>query len=539
MKGRDLREGNFRNHYPKKNQLTILPIILLKKQIHWLEEAKSKFSENETIIADPLFKEIRSRLVSFLERVGLNYLTLSRTASTLSGGESQRIRLATQIGSSLTGVLYVLDEPSIGLHPCDNEKLIQTLKELQEIGNTVIVVEHDKDMMLSADYIFDIGPGAGEHGGKVVCEGTPREVLNNKDSMTGLYLSGKRTIAVPEKRRPLLSAGKQKWLEIKQAQHHNLKKIDVKIPLQRFVCITGVSGSGKSTLVNDILYPVLAKKFYKSRLEAGKHKTIEGIENLDKVINIDQSPIGRTPRSNPATYTGLFNYIRKVYAGLPESKTRGYKEGRFSFNVKGGRCETCKGDGEIKIEMHFLPDVYVKCEECHGHRYNKEVLDIRYKGKNISDILYMNVEEALAFFENIPNIKNRLHKLNSVGLGYIKLGQSAPTLSGGEAQRVKLASELSKRATGKTLYILDEPTTGLHFEDIKKLLGVLEQLVDAGNSIIVIEHNMEVVKCADHIIDLGPGGGDKGGEVITTGTPEHVAAFAKSKTGRFIKEVLP
>ncbi len=502
----------------------------------WLLAAEKAFTPTEAIIAESLLKEIRTRL-SFLETVGLTYLTLSRAANTLSGGESQRIRLATQIGSKLTGVLYVLDEPSIGLHPRDNEKLISTLKDLQKIGNTIIVVEHDRDMMLAADYLIDIGPGAGEHGGNVVSAGLPKDVVNDPNSPTGQYLSGKKEISLPNKRKTFDPA-KHKKLLIKKATHHNLKNIDVTIPLQRFVCLTGVSGSGKSTLLNKILFPALAAHLYKSKNEVGKHGGIEGLQHLDKVINIDQSPIGRTPRSNPATYTGVFNYIRKVFSSLPEANTRGYREGHFSFNVKGGRCETCKGDGLIKIEMHFLPDVYVTCEDCHGDRYRKEILDIRYKGKHISEVLNMTVEEALEFFNNVPNIKSRLQKLHDVGLSYIKLGQSAPTLSGGEAQRVKLSSELSRRPTGKTLYIFDEPTTGLHFDDIKKLLGVLFQLVETGNSVVVIEHNMEVIKCADHIIDLGPEGGDKGGNIVAEGSPETVAKTKGSYTGRFLKELL-
>lgn len=492
-----------------------------------------KLSEKDELIGKQIFKEIRSRL-SFLCNVGLDYLTLSRSSGTLSGGESQRIRLATQIGSSLMGVLYILDEPSIGLHQRDNDKLLNSLKELRDLGNTLIVVEHDEDTMNAADYIVDVGPGAGIHGGEIVFAGTPEEIKKCDVSITGRYLSGKEKIEVPEKRRK----GNGKFLEIKGARQNNLKNIDVKIPLGMFVAVTGVSGSGKSSLVNEILYKKLAAELNGARKFAGKHDEIKGLSNLDKVINIDQSPIGRTPRSNPATYTGVFNDIRALFASVAESKAKGYSAGRFSFNVKGGRCEACEGDGIIKIEMNFLSDVYVPCEVCHGARYNRETLEIKYKGKNISDVLNMTVEEALVFFENIPKIKNRIQTLYDVGLGYVTLGQSATTLSGGEAQRVKLATELSKRATGKTIYILDEPTTGLHTADVKKLLEVLSKLVDNENSVVVIEHNLDVIKTADYIIDLGPEGGDGGGTVVALGTPEEVAACDNSYTGKYLKRIL-
>ncbi len=492
-----------------------------------------KLSEKDKLIGKQIFKEIRSRL-SFLCNVGLDYLTLSRSSGTLSGGESQRIRLATQIGSSLMGVLYILDEPSIGLHQRDNDKLLNSLKELRDLGNTLIVVEHDEDTMNAADYIVDVGPGAGIHGGEIVFAGTPEEIKKCDASITGRYLSGKEKIEVPEKRRK----GNGKFLEIKGARQNNLKNIDVKIPLGMFVAVTGVSGSGKSSLVNEILYKKLAAELNGARKFAGKHDEIKGLSNLDKVINIDQSPIGRTPRSNPATYTGVFNDIRALFASVAESKAKGYSAGRFSFNVKGGRCEACEGDGIIKIEMNFLSDVYVPCEVCHGARYNRETLEIKYKGKNISDVLNMTVEEALVFFENIPKIKNRIQTLYDVGLGYVTLGQSATTLSGGEAQRVKLATELSKRATGKTIYILDEPTTGLHTADVKKLLEVLSKLVDNENSVVAIEHNLDVIKTADYIIDLGPEGGDGGGTVVALGTPEEVAACDNSYTGKYLKRIL-
>jgi len=489
-------------------------------------------NEKEKIISKQILKEIKSRL-GFLLSVGLDYLTLDRRAGTLSGGESQRIRLATQVGSQLVGVLYILDEPSIGLHQRDNAKLIVMLKRLRDIGNTVIVIEHDEEMMLSSDYLVDIGPGAGVHGGNVVAIGSPEEVMKNPNSLTGKYLSRNLKIEAPKVRKT-----SNDFLIIKGARQYNLKNIDVKIPLGLFVCVTGVSGSGKSTLINDILYKDLANKFYRAVDKPGDHDEILGIENIDKVIIIDQSPIGRSPRSNPATYTGLFTPIRELFSELPESKRRGFKKGRFSFNVKGGRCENCRGDGLIKIEMHFLPDVYVKCEECKGERYNRETLTVKYKGKSISDILNMTVEEALHFFENIPILKNKLQTLYDVGLSYIKVGQPATTLSGGEAQRVKLSKELSRKATGNTLYILDEPTTELHFDDVKKLLDVLLRLRENGNTVLVIEHNMDVIKTADYIIDLGPEGGYKGGEIIAEGTPEDIIKSPKSHTGRFLEEVL-
>ena len=492
-----------------------------------------KLDKTKTMIANQILKELNKRL-QFLVDVGLEYLTLSRPAGTLSGGEAQRIRLATQIGAGLSGVLYILDEPSIGLHQRDNDKLIATLKKLRDLGNTVIVVEHDEDTMYSADYIIDIGPEAGVHGGNVIAVGDVEEIKKNPNSITGAYLSGRKQIKVPEKRRK--SNGKS--IEIKGAKQNNLKNIDVKIPLGVFTCITGVSGSGKSTLINEILYKGLAKELYNSSEFPGKHDEIKGIQNIDKVINIDQSPIGRTPRSNPATYTGVFDLIRDIFAGTNEAKLRGYEKGRFSFNVSGGRCETCQGDGVLKIEMHFLPDLYVPCEVCHGKRYNRETLEVKYKGKSIADVLDMTVEEALEFFSNIPKIKQKIQTLYDVGLGYIKLGQPSTTLSGGEAQRVKLATELSKKATGKTLYILDEPTTGLHMADVHKLIEILQRLVDNGNSIIVIEHNLDLIKTADHIIDLGPESGEKGGEVIAIGTPEQIVKNEKSYTGKFLKNIL-
>ena len=492
-----------------------------------------QLSEKEKKIAHLILREIRERL-GFLKNVGLDYLTLNRSAGTLSGGEAQRIRLATQIGSRLTGVLYVLDEPSIGLHQRDNDRLIATLKSMRDIGNTLIVVEHDEDTMLAADYLIDIGPGAGIHGGEVVATGTPQEVMDNPNSLTGQYLSGKKFIPIPaERRKP-----DGRWVEIVGAKENNLKNVSVKIPLGTFVAVTGVSGSGKSTLVNEILYKALAQKLHGAKAKPGEHKTIKGIEHLDKVIDIDQSPIGRTPRSNPATYTGVFDDIREVFAATNEAKVRGYKKGRFSFNVKGGRCEACRGDGIIKIEMHFLPDVYVPCEVCHGKRYNRETLEVTYKGKNIAEVLDMTVEDALEFFENIPKIKRKLQTLYDVGLGYMKLGQPATTLSGGEAQRVKLASELHRRSNGRTLYILDEPTTGLHVDDISRLLKVLQRLVDNGDTVLVIEHNLDVIKTADYIIDLGPEGGDQGGQIVATGTPEEVAEVESSYTGRYLKPIL-
>ncbi|HEX7259917.1 MAG TPA: excinuclease ABC subunit UvrA [Candidatus Saccharimonadia bacterium] len=490
-------------------------------------------NDRDAHIAYQILKEIRARL-SFLRDVGLSYLTLDRSANTLAGGEAQRIRLATQIGSSLMGVLYILDEPSIGLHQRDNDRLIGTLERLRNLGNTVIVVEHDEETMLAADWLIDIGPRAGEHGGEVIAAGTADEVAANPESLTGQYLSGVREIAIPAKRRK----GNGKIITVKNAREHNLKNVDVSIPLGRLVIVTGVSGSGKSSLVNDILAKKLSQVFHRSSDVPGRHDDIIGLENLDKVISVDQSPIGRTPRSNPATYTGVFGDIRELFAATPEAKIRGYKAGRFSFNVKGGRCEACKGDGIIKIEMHFLPDVYVTCEECKGKRYNREALEIHYKGKTISDVLDMTVESAAEFFENIPPIRRKIETLNSVGLGYIRLGQPATTLSGGEAQRIKLATELARRSTGRTLYILDEPTTGLHFEDVKKLLEVLNALVESGNTVLVIEHNLDVVKSADWIIDMGPEGGGGGGQVIAEGTPEQVAQAKDSHTGFYIKRLL-
>jgi excinuclease ABC subunit A len=490
-------------------------------------------TEKEHTIARLVLKEIKERL-GFLVDVGLDYLTLHRAAGTLSGGEAQRIRLATQIGSSLTGVLYILDEPSIGLHQRDNNRLIATLEKMRDLGNTLIVVEHDEDTMLACDYIIDIGPGAGAHGGRVVAAGTPQEVMKDERSLTGQYLSGRKFIPVPEKRRE----PNGKWITVFGARENNLKNIDVRFPLGVFTCVTGVSGSGKSTLVNEILLKALARELSRAKTIPGKHDRIEGTEHLDKIINIDQSPIGRTPRSNPATYTGVFDDIREVFASTQEAKVRGYQKGRFSFNVKGGRCEACRGDGIIKIEMHFLPDVYVPCEECKGKRYNRDTLEIKYKGKNVADVLEMTVEEALEFFRNIPRIQRKLQTLFDVGLGYMKLGQPATTLSGGEAQRVKLASELYKRSNGRTLYILDEPTTGLHIDDIARLLNVLQRLVDGGNTVIVIEHNLDVIKTADYIIDLGPEGGIGGGTIVATGTPEEVAETKGSYTGQFLGPIL-
>ncbi|NBI07831.1 excinuclease ABC subunit UvrA [Senegalia massiliensis] len=492
-----------------------------------------KLTERQEFIAHQILKEINSRL-GFLSDVGLEYLTLSRSAGTLSGGESQRIRLATQIGSSLVGVLYVLDEPSIGLHQRDNDRLLKTLRNLTDLGNTLLVVEHDEDTMYASDYIVDIGPGAGVHGGEIVAQGNVNEIMKCKESITGQYLSGDKEISIPDKRRKF-NGNK---IKIRGAKEHNLKNIDVEIPLGVFTCVTGVSGSGKSTLINEILYKGLSQELHRGKKKPGKHKKIDGIDNVDKVIDIDQSPIGRTPRSNPATYTGVFDHIRELFAMTPEAKTRGYKKGRFSFNVKGGRCEACNGDGIIKIEMHFLPDVYVPCEVCKGNRYNRETLEVRYKGRTISDVLEMTVEESLEFFDSIPKIKRKLKTMNDVGLGYIHLGQPSTQLSGGEAQRIKLATELSKRSTGKTLYILDEPTTGLHFADIHKLIKVLNKLVDSGNSVLVIEHNLDVIKVADHIIDLGPEGGDGGGTVVATGTPEFISDVEGSHTGHFLKKIL-
>ncbi|MBL4694689.1 excinuclease ABC subunit UvrA [Candidatus Gracilibacteria bacterium] len=503
----------------------------VKKSIEFF--AQLKLSKMKQEIAKLILVEVQNRL-SFLNNVGLSYLTINRSANTLSGGEAQRIRLATQIGSRLSGVIYVLDEPSIGLHQNDNDKLIKTLVSLRDLGNTVIVVEHDVDTMLAADYLLDIGPGAGKLGGQVIAAGTPEEVMKNKNSVTGQYLSGKLEIAVPKTRRK----GNGKFIEIKGATEHNLKEVNIKFPLGTFIGVTGVSGSGKSTLVNDILVRVVAKELYGSKAMPGAHKDLTGIENLDKIINIDQSAIGRTPRSNPATYTGVFTEIRDLFAQTPEAKLRGYKAGRFSFNVKGGRCEACAGDGIKKIEMHFLPDIYVPCETCKGMRYNNEALEVRYRGKNIYEVLEMTVDEALEFFQAIPNVKTKLFTLNQVGLGYIHLGQSATTLSGGEAQRVKLATELSKRSTGQTLYVLDEPTTGLHFDDVKKLLEVLQKLVEKGNTVLVIEHNLDVIKSVDHIVDMGPEGGDAGGMVIAQGTPEEVVQEKKSFTGKWLKKLL-
>ena len=513
-----------------------------------------ELSDRESIIAGRILKEIQDRL-RFLHDVGVGYLTIARSAATLSGGEGQRIRLATQIGSNLTGVLYVLDEPSIGLHQRDNRALLATLGRLRDLGNTVVVVEHDEETIRKADYVVDLGPGAGEHGGRVIFQGTPAELLglgprevgasgtvprvteggqSPEESLTGAYLRGERRIDAPSSRRPALRGE----LTIRGARAHNLKNVDVSIPLGTFVAVTGVSGSGKSTLVNDILYKSLARTLYRASDEPGPHDAIDGVPLIDKVIEIDQSPIGRTPRSNPATYTGLFTFIRELFAMLPEAKQRGFRPGRFSFNVKGGRCEACQGDGVIAIEMHFLPNVYVTCEECKGKRYNRETLEIRYRGKSIADVLDLTVDQALPLLENVPPIALKLRTLKEVGLGYIELGQSATTLSGGEAQRVKLARELSKRGTGRTLYILDEPTTGLHFEDVKKLLDVLGKLVDQGNTVLVIEHNLDVVRTADHVIDLGPEGGEGGGRLVAQGTPEEVARIPGSHTGRFLAEAL-
>ena len=504
----------------------------VEEGLEFFKELEPKLNDREYTIARLILKEIKARL-GFLVDVGLDYLTLSRSAATLSGGEAQRIRLATQIGSSLMGVLYILDEPSIGLHQRDNLRLITTLKHLRDIGNTVLVVEHDEETISNADYVVDMGPGAGIHGGEIVAEGTPKEIMKNKGSTTGKYLSGKQKIEIPETRREPTGT-----MTLCGASQNNLKSVDVEFPLGILVCVTGVSGSGKSTLVNETLNKVLAKELNRARDRPGKFSSIDGLENVDKVITIDQSPIGRTPRSNPATYTNLFTPIRELFSQTKMARARGYKPGRFSFNVRGGRCEACSGDGTITIEMHFLPDVYVPCEVCHGKRYNRETLEVDYKDKNIAEVLDMTVEEALEFFENVPKISRKLQTLNDVGLGYIKLGQSSTTLSGGEAQRVKLATELSKRSTGKTVYILDEPTTGLHFDDVKKLLEVLQRLVDAGNTVIVIEHNLDVIKTADWLIDLGPEGGDRGGEIIAEGTPEEVAKSNISYTGKFLKKML-
>ena len=510
------------------NDLTAMSIDKIKTYLNSLV-----LNKKDQMIAEQILRELNKRL-QFLIDVGLDYLTLARNAGSLSGGEAQRIRLATQIGSGLTGVLYILDEPSIGLHQRDNDKLLATLKKLRDLGNSVLVVEHDEDTMYAADQVIDIGPGAGVHGGNIMAQGTAEQIKLVPESITGQYLSGKKQIRVPEKRRK--SNGKS--IEVKGATEHNLKNINVKFPLGQFICVTGVSGSGKSTLVNEILYKTIARELNGSNEKPGKCKEIKGIENIDKIINIDQSPIGRTPRSNPATYTGVFDFIRDIFAGTNEAKMRGYDKGRFSFNVAGGRCEACNGDGVLRIEMHFLPDIYVPCEVCKGQRYNRETLEVKYKGKTISDVLNMTVEEALEFFKNIPRIRNKIQTLYDVGLGYIKLGQPSTTLSGGEAQRIKLATELSKKATGKTLYILDEPTTGLHIADVHKLVDILQRIVDTGNSIIVIEHNLDLIKTADYIIDLGPEGGDKGGQIISVGTPEQVARNEYSYTGKFLKKYL-
>ena len=510
-------------------EFTDLPVVSALKFIDSLQ-----LSEKDMMIAERILKEIKSRL-GFLVNVGLGYLTLSRSAATLSGGESQRIRLATQIGSSLMGVLYILDEPSIGLHQRDNDKLLRTLKRLRDLGNTLIVVEHDEDTMRAADYIVDVGPGAGVNGGRIVCAGTVDDICACPESVTGQYLSGKKKIPVPETRR----AGSGRFLRIRGAKENNLKNIDVDIPLGKLVCVTGVSGSGKSSLINEILYKTLAAEKNRVKVRPGKCDGIDGLEYVDKVIALDQSPIGRTPRSNPATYTGVFGDIRELFASTQDAKLRGYGQGRFSFNVKGGRCEACSGDGLLKIEMHFLPDVYVPCEVCHGKRYNRETLEVRFKGKNIADVLDMTIDEACTFFENQPKILHKIETLRDVGLGYVKLGQSSTTLSGGEAQRVKLATELSKRSTGSTVYVLDEPTTGLHVADVHRLINILDRFVDAGNTVVVIEHNLDVIKVADHIIDLGPEGGDMGGELVYAGTPEGCAACEASFTGQFLKKLLP
>jgi len=527
--GRRLRKESLAVTVGDRNiyEVTDLSIVDLAGFLNKLE-----LSKQQQFIGEQILKEIKAR-VGFLVNVGLDYLSLSRATATLSGGEAQRIRLATQIGSGLVGVCYILDEPSIGLHQRDNDKLLATLKNLRDLGNTLIVVEHDEDTMLEADYIVDIGPGAGAHGGEVVAVGTAEEIMKNPNSVTGQYLSGAKKIPVPSSRRK--PSG---WLTVKGATENNLKNVDVKFPIGVFTCVTGVSGSGKSSLVNEILYKSLAKKLNRAHTVPGKHKTIEGVDKLDKIICIDQSPIGRTPRSNPATYTGVFDTIRDLFASTAEAKAKGYTKGRFSFNVKGGRCEACSGDGIVKIEMHFLPDVYVPCEVCEGKRYNRETLECRYKGKNIFDVLDMTVEEALTYFENMPSIRNKIQTLYDVGLGYIKLGQPSTQLSGGEAQRIKLATELSKRSTGKTIYILDEPTTGLHFADVHKLVEILQRLADGGNTVVVIEHNLDVIKCADYLIDMGPEGGNRGGTVVAEGTPEEIAANKDSYTGMYVKRML-
>ena len=528
-KGQRLKPGALAVTVGDKNisEVTTLSIERLQK---FLDELQ--LTETQQLIGNQILKEIKAR-IRFLMDVGLDYLTLARATGTLSGGEAQRIRLATQIGSGLVGVAYILDEPSIGLHQRDNDKLLATLKHLRDLGNSLIVVEHDEDTMLAADYIVDIGPGAGEHGGQVVAVGNAQEIMKNPNSVTGAYLSGKIRIPVPTERKKATG-----YLKVVGAQENNLKNIDVKFPLGVMTCVTGVSGSGKSSLVNQILYKRLARDLNRARTIPGKHKRIEGLEQVDKVINIDQSPIGRTPRSNPATYTGVFDLIRDLFAGTPDAKARGYKKGRFSFNVKGGRCEACAGDGILKIEMHFLPDVYVPCEVCGGKRYNRETLEVRYKGKNIYDVLNMTVEEAVDFFENVPSIRRKMETLRDVGLSYIRLGQPSTELSGGEAQRIKLATELSKRSTGKTVYILDEPTTGLHFADVHKLTEILRRLSGDGNTVIVIEHNLDVIKTADYIIDIGPEGGDRGGTVVASGTPEEVAKNPDSYTGKYIAAIL-
>ena len=528
-KGQRLKPGALAVTVGDKNiaEVTALSVEKLQQFLTDLE-----LSDTQRMIGGQILKEIRAR-VKFLIDVGLDYLTLARATGTLSGGEAQRIRLATQIGSGLVGVAYILDEPSIGLHQRDNDKLLATLKHLRDLGNTLIVVEHDEDTMLAADYIVDIGPGAGEHGGEVVAVGNAQEIMKNKNSVTGAYLSGKIKIPVPEERKK--PSG---WLKVIGAQENNLKNIDVSFPLGVMTCVTGVSGSGKSSLVNEILYKRLARDLNRARTIPGKHKRIEGLDQVDKVIAIDQSPIGRTPRSNPATYTGVFDLIRDLFAATPDAKARGYKKGRFSFNVKGGRCEACAGDGILKIEMHFLPDVYVPCEVCGGRRYNRETLEVKYKGKSIYDVLNMTVEEALEFFDHVPSIKRKMQTLYDVGLSYIRLGQPSTELSGGEAQRIKLATELSKRSTGKTVYILDEPTTGLHFADVHKLTEILRRLSGDGNTVIVIEHNLDVIKTADYIIDIGPEGGDRGGTIVACGTPEEVAVNEKSYTGHYINAML-
>ena len=530
-KGQRLKKESLAVTVDNKN-IFELTEMSVKELLTYFDAIPETITEQQQLIGKQIIKEIHSR-IKFMNDVGLDYLTLSRATGTLSGGEAQRIRLATQIGSGLVGVAYILDEPSIGLHQRDNDKLLATLKRLRDLGNTLIVVEHDEDTMRAADRIIDIGPGAGMHGGVLVAQGTAEEIAKAKDSITGKYLSGKLTIPVPEKRREPTG-----WIEIKKARENNLKNINVKIPLGVMTIITGVSGSGKSSLINEILYKTAAKKLNRARTIPGASDGIKGLEQLDKVIDIDQSPIGRTPRSNPATYTGVFDMIRDLFAGTQEARARGYKKGRFSFNVKGGRCEACSGDGIIKIEMHFLPDVFVPCDVCHGKRYNRETLDVTYKGKNISDVLDMTVEEALEFFDNVPTIRNKIQTLYDVGLGYVKLGQPSTELSGGEAQRIKLASELSRRGTGKTIYILDEPTTGLHFDDVKKLISILDRLAEAGNTVVVIEHNLDVIKCGDYIIDMGPEGGDGGGTVVTSGTPEQVAKDKKSYTGKYIAKML-